>query len=84
MASEVVITQAIDTIAKGSYTFWTIGVTNNPELRRTQHGNPSVWVVWSADSEIDARIVEAHFIGKGMTGATGPPGKADYVYLFAS
>ena len=83
MASEVVITQAIEAIVRDTYSFWTIGVTDSPETCRTHQGNPSVWHVWKADSELDARIVEAHFVGKGMKKGIGVPGKAVYGYLYA-
>ncbi len=81
MASESVIKAAIE--AKVStYSVWTIGVTDDPNRRRGEHGNPKTWFHWDADTETAARNVEAYFIAKGMKGATGGGGKADYVYIF--
>lgn len=65
-----------------NYSAWTIGVTDRPEQRRTEHNNPSFWHQWDADSEQIARNVEAYFINKGCKGDTGGPGTADYVYIF--
>ena len=81
MASESVIKAAIEKIV-GRYPAWTIGVTDNPTRRRSEHGNPNTWHHWDADTEQVARNVEAYFIAKGMQGATGGGGGADYVYIF--
>jgi len=68
--------------SKVSYSGWTIGVTDNPTQRKTEHGNPGSWRQWNADSETDARAVESYFLEKGMKGGTGGLGSADYVYIF--
>ena len=81
MASEIEIKTAIEKI-DGRPSAWTIGVTDDPERRRREHGNPSVWYQWNADSERVARNVEAYFVDKGMKGDTGGGGSADYVYIF--
>ena len=81
MASESAIKAAIEKIV-GYYPVWTIGVTDNPTRRRSEHGNPSSWHHWDADSEVIARNVEAYFLDKGIKGATGGGGRADYVYIF--
>ena len=81
MASEADIKAAITKIV-GRYSAWTIGVTDNPTRRRSQHGNPSTWHHWNAATEQTARRIEAFFIAKGMQGATGGGGDADYVYIF--
>lgn len=81
MASEVTIKAEIE--AKVNYyPAWTIGVTDDPARRRTEHGNPSPWYQWDADTEQVARNVEAYFIEKDMKGDTGGRGSADYVYIF--
>jgi len=81
MASESAIKAAIE--AKVSvYSAWTIGVTDDPDRRRGEHGNPSIWYQWDADSEQVARNVESYFLDKGMTGGGGGGGGADYVYIF--
>jgi len=46
MASESAIMAAIE--AKVThYSTWTIGVTDDPDRRRREHGNPSVWYHWT-------------------------------------
>lgn len=67
---------------KTRYSSWTIGVTDNPNTRRSQHGNPKHWHHWRADTHGIARSVEKHFIDKGMNGAGGGPGTPNYVYIF--
>ncbi len=81
MATESAIIAAIEAKVT-SYGMWTIGVTDNPDRRRREHGNPSVWYQWDADSQQAARNVEAYFLDKGMKGGTGGVGRADYVYIF--
>lgn len=81
MASEATIKAAIE-IHMNIYSIWTIGVTDDPATRKVQHGNPSDWYQWDADTEQIARNVEAYFLDKGMKGGTGGGGRADYVYIF--
>ena len=81
MASEAEIKAAIEGIVT-YYSVYTIGLTDNPERRRIEHGNPMFWHQWNAASEQAARNVEAYFIDKGMKGGTGGGGGADYVYIF--
>jgi hypothetical protein len=64
------------------YSAWTIGITNDPQRRRGEHGNPKIWYHWKADSERIARNVEEYFIKKGMKGATGGGERSIYVYIF--
>jgi len=82
MASESTIKTAIERIAGGGYSAWTIGVTDNSARRRIEHGNPIAWLQWNADTETVARDVEIYFLNKGMKGAPGGAGRADYVYIF--
>ena len=65
-----------------NYSAWTIGVTDNPSERKTQHGNPAAWFQWNPDGEKDARRIVDHFLDKGMKGGTGGLGDANYVYIF--
>lgn len=81
MASESAIKAAIEGIIV-SPSNWTIGVTDDPVHRKAEHGNPSGWRHWDADTETAARNVESYFIAKGMKGGTGGGGRADYVYIF--
>ena len=68
------------------YSSWTIGVTDDPSARKSQHERDGHsiehWMVWNADSEQDAREIERHFIILGMKGHPGGQGTADYVYIF--
>lgn len=86
MASQSAIEAAIDQRVRSAktakYSIWTIGVTDDPDRRKGEHGSPKHWMQWSADSETAARNVEAHFIAEGMEGGTGGGGKANYVYIF--
>ena len=67
------------------YSLWTIGVTDDPEIRREEHeGNGkdvNDWEHWIADSKRATREVEKHFIDLGMQGVGGG-GDAEYVYIF--
>jgi len=65
-----------------AYKIWTIGVTDHPDRRKSEHGNPKYWKHWNPDDEKDARKIEEHFKDKGMKGGLGGPGDADYVYIF--
>lgn len=82
MASESAIKAAIEGFVGGKYSIWTIGVTDDPVRRKTEHGNPQHWHQWDADTETAARNVEKYFLDKGMKGAPGGAGRADYVYIF--
>lgn len=82
MASETDIKAAIERVVGGKYSIWTIGVIDDPNRRRTEHGNPQHWHQWDADTETAARNVEKYFLDKVMKGGGGGPGGADYVYIF--
>ncbi len=81
MATESAIKAAIEQMVR-NYSSWTIGVTDSPSRRRSEHGNPTGWRQWDADTETGARNVEKYFLDKGMKGGGGGPGRADYVYIF--
>ncbi len=81
MASESAIKVAIEGFVT-TYSLWTIGVTDDPVRRKSEHGNPKHWHQWDADTETAARNVERYFLAKGMKGGTGGTGGADYVYIF--
>lgn len=69
-----------------NYSLWTIGVTDDPDVRKTQHDNDGKvvkhWINWSTESEKDGRSIEEYFLDKGMKGDTGGGGSARYVYIF--
>ncbi len=81
MASESVIKIAIENIVS-DYSLSTIGVTDDPVRRKSEHGNPQRWHQWDADSETAARNVEICFLDNGMKGGGGGAGRADFVYIF--
>ncbi|MFH1653524.1 MAG: hypothetical protein ABIE74_05665 [Pseudomonadota bacterium] len=59
-----------------------VGLTNDPDQRKIQHGNPSDWKVYGPfSSEIAARIWEKDAISKGYQGGPGGEGwKWGYTY----
>ncbi len=61
---------------------WYIGITEDPDRRRQEHGNPLGWYLWHADSERTARQVEKHFLALGMQGDTGGGLSPDWVYIY--
>lgn len=69
-------------VGKTRYSSWTIGITDDPDQRRSQHGNPKHWHHWRANTATMARNVEDYFLDKGMKG--GPRGgkSPNYVYIF--
>ena len=75
------IKEAIEKIVS-NYKVWTIGITDNPDRRKKEHGNPKHWHQWRADTEAIARNVEKYFIAKGMKGAGGGGDTPNYVYIF--
>ena len=82
MATEEVIIQTIEGTVKREYSKWYIGITDYPEDRRKDHGNPPSWQHFNARGEGKARRIEQHFLDKGMQGGAGGKGDADYVYIF--
>jgi len=79
--NESEIKSAIEKIVS-QYSAWTIGITDDPKRRRTEHDNPDHWYDWRADTETIARNVEKYFLDKGMKGATGGGEHPNYVYIF--
>jgi len=75
-----------DKVGSSSYSIWTIGVTDYPNTRKTQHESDSEnvkqWSQWKTDSEKVGRDVEKHFLDLGMEGGSGGGGEAGYVYVF--
>ncbi len=82
--SKLIIMLDIETIVGYKYSSWYIGVTDNLERRKDEHGDPPNWDEWVADSEDDARSIERHFVDKGMNGDTGGGKNPDKVYIFKS
>ena len=79
--NEAEIKKAIENKVK-TYSLWTIGITDDPDRRKGEHGNPTYWSQWNADTEAIARSVEKYFLDKGMKGATGGGEHPNWVYVF--
>lgn len=87
---EIEIRDAIDrrvnAARAANYSSWTIGITADPDTRKQQHesdGNVvKYWKQWRADTEAQARRIEAHFLAKGMKGGKGGGENPTYVYIF--
>ena len=80
--TEQEIKTEIERHINGRYSVWTIGVTDAPDKRKREHGNPRWWHHWDASTEEVARRIESYFLEKGCKGAGGGRGKANYVYIF--
>lgn len=76
------IEQRVKSTKSKKYSIWTIGITDDPKRRKTEHDNPKYWMQWKADTEAIARKVEKHFLDKGMKGATGGGEHPNWVYIF--
>ena len=80
--TESAIKAKIEAVVQGNYSAWTIGITDDPDRRKGEHGNPPGWRHWYADTEQIARDVEKHFLAKDMKGDTGGGFSPNYVYIF--
>jgi hypothetical protein len=62
---------------------WYVGLTDDPNRRRAEHGNPPDWQQTAFNAEEDARTWEASYVGKpGYLGDTGGAGWR-YGYWYA-
>lgn len=59
-----------------------VGLTNDPDRRKQEHGNPPDFrVVRQFQSEIEARVWEKQMLARGYRGDTGGAGwKFGYTY----
>jgi len=80
--TEQEIKAEIEIHIKGRYSAWTIGITDDPDRRRTEHENPKCWHHWCATTEEVARRIESYFIKKGCKGDVGGGDNPNYVYIF--
>ena len=76
------IISEIESIIAGNYSSWTIGVTDDPNRRRSEHGSPFTWYQWNPLTESEARSIENYFLSKGCHGGSGGLGYANVVYIF--
>lgn len=68
------------------YPSWYIGITDNPEERKSSHKSNGKdvrhWRSWPASSGANARNVEKRFLDLGMRGDTGGGRNPKYVYIY--
>jgi len=84
------ITAAIETKVNGRHSIWTVGITQDPERRKSEHEaekeSTTYWKQWEADSLSDAQDIERHFLNdkhmKGGTGGDMSSHRTTYVYVF--
>jgi len=70
--TEADIKDAVEKITKGQrYEVWTVGITDNVDLRREEHGRPTIWHFWTPESDAVATNVEAYCKAQGMQGYSG-------------
>jgi hypothetical protein len=74
----------IESVVGGRYAGWRIGITDDPERRKQEHGNPSWFFCWHVGHEGVARSLEKEFKNRGMFGGVGGRGEGEYLYLFPS
>ncbi len=79
----------IDSTVRAShsaYSDWRIGIADDPLDRRKRHQDEGrdtrLWKQWEAESEADARSVEAYFVDKGMKSGVDRDTKGSSVYIF--
>jgi len=58
------------------------GLTDNPERRKREHGNPSDWWQRTFSNEREARDWEKGMLARGYSGGTGGDGW-HYGYTFS-
>jgi len=75
------IKAAIEKLAGSRLEVWTIGITDNVDLRREEHGRPTIWHYWTPESEEVAKNMEAHFKGQGMKGYSGEGTGKEHLYI---
>ena len=77
------IKSKIDNILAGEKNpFWYIGVTDRPEERKIEHGNPGIWNYWKPSDGSISREIEEHFFKFDVDGGPDGPGNATYLYLY--
>ena len=65
---------------------WYVGLTDDPDRRRQEHGNPTDWEQTQFSTEVKARAWEKKYVGKpGYEGDTGGAGwRYGYWYTITS
>ncbi len=67
-----------DDEARNSEMTWYVGLTDDPDRRKAEHGNPSDWQQTTFNSEGRAREWESEYVGK--PGYKGGPGGTGWRY----
>ena len=76
------IKAAVEKITKGQrYEVWTVGIADDVDLRREEHGRPTIWHFWTPESEVVAKNVEAYCKAQGMKGYTGTGAGKENLYI---
>ena len=76
------IIKHIEQIVTGDYTRWALGLAENPDRQKKEHGNPAVWYQWQAESQLDAKYIEMYLQNKGMWGFPTEGDEPTYIYIF--
>jgi hypothetical protein len=82
MPSESELISEIEKTVAGYLSYWTIGITTDPDRRKLEHGSPVLWHHWDAGYESVARRIEKYFLDKGLKGDTGGGFSPHFVYVF--
>ncbi|MAE11373.1 MAG: hypothetical protein QGI51_07155 [Dehalococcoidales bacterium] len=69
--TEAEIVAAAEKIAGSRMEVWTVGVADNVDLRREEHGRPTMWHFWTPESDDVANAVMEQLKAKGMQGYSG-------------
>ena len=82
MDKQSIINAIVDNIVGSNYSDWYIGITDDPQRRKGEHDNLTIWHDWKADSEQIARDVEKYFLNKEMSGGMGGGDTPNSVYIY--
>ncbi len=74
--------EKIHEITEGNYKEWYIGITNDPDRRKGEHGDPHTWRVWNVGRKIYADEIEKYFTDRYMEGGRGGSENPTHVYIY--
>ncbi len=73
----------VEDVTQGAYASWTAGLTDRPDERRQEHGDPPHWQCWPTASKEDGEAAERHYVhDKGMKGGCGGRSEGSFFYIF--
>ncbi len=77
------IIEQIETLVKGAYSKWAIGITYAPKRSKDYHDHPITWWQWDlSENERKAKAVHQYFNKKGMRDVENHKSNARYLYIF--